>query len=263
LAASLEKSKTLVAIDALQARLARELKRSIAEEVAAPLRVSPLPPYPVPYREFGLGLSNPTFLVVFAAREFGGEMCLEISPQLAYLLIEQMLGGGGAEPLVPQRPFTRVEARLIERVAQRVLDCLGIAWGLDPPIQLYLKQLVADPSEVHLVPPEETVTAAPLEIYAGRHSGRLTVCLTASAVERIPVGGDEEAAGNQPVVLAALLAETTLKLADLLTLQPDDIITTELPADGDVTLLVGDRPAFLGQLVKFRGKRAVAITRRV
>ena len=63
--------------------------------------------------------------------------------------------------------------------------------------------------------------------------------------------------------LVAVLAETMIKVADLVTLQPDDIITTELPADGDVTLMVGDRAAFVGQLVKFRGKRAVAITRKV
>ena len=56
------------------------------------------------------------------------------------------------------------------------------------------------------------------------------------------------------------LARTSIKMSELLGLQPGDIITTEKQTSGDVFVEVEGKQKFRGQLGQFRGKRAVRIT---
>ena len=66
---------------------------------------------------------------------------------------------------------------------------------------------------------------------------------------------------NAPVEMRAILAQTTIRLNDLMSLQPGDIITTDKECDRDVLLQVEGRNKPPRQVGRFRGSRAVRITR--
>ena len=66
---------------------------------------------------------------------------------------------------------------------------------------------------------------------------------------------------NAPVEMRAFLAQTTITLNDLLSLQVGDIITTDKAIERDVLIQVEGRNKFLGQVGQFRGSRSVRITR--
>ena len=259
----------LSAIESIGQLFALGLARVLSDELHARIEGRALPAFQLPYHEFRLTVSSPTFLAVFGAREFQGQLCLEITPRLGYLLIEKMLGGGDGEPLAPKRSFTPIELRLIQRLIERALEQLSAAFAEHAAATLYLQQTTSDPGSVHIVPEDEWVGVVPVEIYCGRHGGRMTVCVPQCAMERIagaPTAAAAAAADEDkgPQTLTALLSETTLKLSELMTLQPGDIITTDLPTTSDVMLVGEDGRAVLaGQLVKFRGHRALAVTRRV
>ena len=61
--------------------------------------------------------------------------------------------------------------------------------------------------------------------------------------------------------VTAVLADTTIKLRDLMHLQAGDIILTEKPATSPLTLTVGDRRKFIGHLGQFKGSRAFKVRR--
>jgi flagellar motor switch protein FliM len=61
--------------------------------------------------------------------------------------------------------------------------------------------------------------------------------------------------------MTALLAETTITVADLRSLEVGDLIMTEKPASSPVTVHVGEVPKFLAQLGRHKGNRAVKIVR--
>jgi flagellar motor switch protein FliM len=63
------------------------------------------------------------------------------------------------------------------------------------------------------------------------------------------------------VELRAFLAQTTIRLNELLALQPGDIITTEKEAGREMLVQVEGRNKFLGQIGQYRGGRAIQITR--
>jgi flagellar motor switch protein FliM len=58
---------------------------------------------------------------------------LEVSPQIAFPIIDRMLGGSGREWYVPNRAMTAIERRLLHRVAQAAAAGLGRAYPAPPP----------------------------------------------------------------------------------------------------------------------------------
>jgi flagellar motor switch protein FliM len=67
---------------------------------------------------------------------------------------------------------------------------------------------------------------------------------------------------NAPVEMRAFLAQTTMKLSELLMLQIGDVITTEKPIERDVLIQVEGRNKFLGNIGLLRGSRAIKINRK-
>jgi flagellar motor switch protein FliM len=59
----------------------------------------------------------------------------------------------------------------------------------------------------------------------------------------------------------AFLAQTTIKLQDLLSLQAGDVITTDKGVERDVLIQVEGRNKFVGQVGQLRGNKSVRITR--
>jgi len=59
----------------------------------------------------------------------------------------------------------------------------------------------------------------------------------------------------------AVLADTTMKLSDLMNLQPGDLVLTEKPASSPLALTIGGRRKFIGHLAQFRGNRAFKVKR--
>ena len=64
-----------------------------------------------------------------------------------------------------------------------------------------------------------------------------------------------------PLEIRAFLAQTTIRMNELLGLQVGDIITTEKECDREVLLQIEGRNKFLGVIGQFRGSRAIRITR--
>jgi flagellar motor switch protein FliM len=67
--------------------------------------------------------------------------------------------------------------------------------------------------------------------------------------------------GNAPLEVRAFLAQTTIRLNDLLSLQVGDLITTDKESTEDVLIQVEGKKKFLAQVGQFRGKRAIKLTR--
>jgi flagellar motor switch protein FliM len=61
--------------------------------------------------------------------------------------------------------------------------------------------------------------------------------------------------------LQAFLAETTITVSDLLSLQPGDIIPTDKPANAELILQAEGRNKFAGRLGRHKEFRALKISR--
>lgn len=233
------------------------------------------------YSEFIHSLPNPTCFNLLKAEQLDGQLCLEISPLIVYPVIDRLLGGSNADLFIPQRPLTQIEQRLVQRITDRATHFLSEAWTNLTPVTFSVQDFESNPQLVQIVPPNETVVVVGFELKMGNRAGTMSLCIPYNVIEPImgklsnqswfsyqKKGGQEDGArkltrnvGQAPVEMRAFLARTTIRVEDLLSLQPGDIITTEKPCTSDIFVQVEGRNKFHGQIGQLRNNRAIRITR--
>ena len=233
------------------------------------------------YSEFIHSLPNPTCFNLLKADRLDGQLCLEISPLIVYPIIDRLLGGSNADLFIPQRPLTQIEQRLIQRITDRATHHLSEAWTNLTPITFSVCDFESNPQLVQIVPPNETVVVIGFELKMGNRAGTMSLCIPYNVIEPIMgtlaaqnwfsyqrKGGQEDHlrrlttnVSNAPLEMRAFLAQTTIKMSDLLNLQPGDLITTEKDCGREVLIQVEGKNKFLGKPGKFRGNRSIQISR--
>lgn len=268
------------ALEALHEGFGRNLGAALSGYLRTIIEVGVAKIEQLTYSEFIHSLPNPTCFNLLKADQLDGQLCLEISPLIIYPIIDRLLGGSNAELFIPQRPLTQIEQRLVQRITDRATQHLSEAWSNLTPVKFSVEESESNPQLVQIVPPNETVVVVGFELKMGNRAGTMSLCIPYNVIEPIMgllaaqnwfsyqrKGGHEDHlrkltrnVNNAPVEVRCFLARTTIKLDDLLSLEPGDIITTEKDLEGEVFVEVEGRQKFLGRVGQFRGKRAAQIT---
>lgn len=270
------------ALEALHEGFGRNFGAALSGYLRTIIEVSVAHIEQLTYSEFIHSLPNPTCFNLLKSEQLDGQLCLEISPLIIYPIIDRLLGGSNADLFIPQRPLTQIEQRLVQRITDRAMHHLSEAWSNLTPVTFQLHDFESNPQLVQIVPPNETVVVVGFELKMGNRAGTMSLCIPYNVIEPImsllaaqnwfsyqkkPNQEDFQRKLTKNVQGArvearAFLAQTTIKLSELLNLQVGDIITTEKPRDRDVLIQVEGKNKFLGQIGQFRGSRAIRITRR-
>ena len=269
------------ALEALHEGFGRNLGAALSGYLRTIIEVSVAHIEQLTYSEFIHSLPNPTCFNLLKAEQLDGQLCLEISPLIIYPIIDRLLGGSNADLFIPQRPLTQIEQRLVQRITDRATHHLSEAWSNLTPVTFSVCDFESNPQLVQIVPPNETVVVIGFELKMGNRAGTMSLCIPYNVIEPIMgtlaaqnwfsyqrKGGQEDHVrrltrnvNSAPVEMRAFLAQTTIKLNDLLTLQEGDVITTEKDCSRDVLIQVEGKNKFLGQVGQLRGNRSVRITR--
>jgi flagellar motor switch protein FliM len=214
------------------------------------------------YDEFLSGIVEPTACIVLrttapeSPRAREALVWVEVALPVAYVLIDSLLGGGG-ETLVPDRPLTSVEQRLLLRLGNAAGESLTRAWPVSPAarFQAQLPRLSQQSS-----PPcrnEDPVWVLAFQITVGGRLGRLRVSLPAGLVPEALLAGN---ALGGPLELTAATEDVVISREELDRLAVGDIITTDTATDGEVIVRVAGIPKYRARLGRCDGHRAVTIT---
>jgi flagellar motor switch protein FliM len=268
------------ALEALHEGFGRNLGAALSGYLRTIIEVSVAHIEQLTYSEFIHSLPNPTCFNLLKAEQLEGQLCLEISPLIIYPIIDRLLGGSNADLFIPQRPLTQIEQRLVQRITDRATQHLSEAWSNLTPVKFTVEEFESNPQLVQIVPPNETVVVVGFELKMGNRAGTMSLCIPYNVIEPIMgvlaaqnwfsytrKGGQEDHlrrltrnVNNAPVDMRCFLARTTMKLNELLSLQPGDIITTDKGIAGDAFAEVEGKHKFLGQIGQYRGKRALRVT---
>jgi flagellar motor switch protein FliM len=269
------------ALEALHEGFGRNFGAALSGYLRTIIEVSVAHIEQLTYSEFIHSLPNPTCFNLLKADQLDGQLCLEISPLIIYPIIDRLLGGSNADLFIPQRPLTQIEQRLVQRITDRATHHLSEAWSNLTPVTFSVHDFESNPQLVQIVPPNETVVVIGFELKLGNRAGTMSLCIPYNVIEPIMgvlaaqnwfsyqrKGGQEDHVRrltknvqNAPVDMRAFLAQTSISLNDLLSLQPGDIITTPKECSQEVLIQVEGRNKFLGLIGQFRGSRAIRITR--
>ncbi|MEE2894825.1 MAG: flagellar motor switch protein FliM [Planctomycetota bacterium] len=230
------------------------------------------------YSEFINSLPNPTCFTLLNCEPLDGQFCMEISPLIVYPFVDRLLGGNNKGMVIPQRPMTSIEARLVRRILQLGLASLTEAWTDVQEMRFGIGAMESNPHLVQIVPPNEVVVVIGFEVKLGGRAGTMSLCMPYNVIEPVMealnaeswlVTGRGDASSADPAIVSRLhtsamqveatLAETTITLSELGRLEVGDLITTDRLAHEPVTVSVEGRPKYEAVLGQHRGQRALRI----
>lgn len=232
----------------------------------------------LPYDEFIRSIPKMTILNVFEAEPLEGRMVLEVHPNVAFAMLDRLLGGAGTSP-TKINALTEIETIVMERIFSRAFESLQEAWKTVVDLSPRLEALETNPQFMQIVSPNETIALISLSTKIGDTTGMINLCIPHVVIEPImprlsvhhwfvsqkKTSAPEEMMALQsrlhkaklPVI--AELGSSQISVREFLSLNAGDVITLNRSVEDPLHIRIGERLKFFGSPGTTRGKLAVQI----
>ncbi|KAA6452857.1 flagellar motor switch protein FliM [Bacillus swezeyi] len=232
----------------------------------------------VPYEEFIRSIPNMTILNLFEVRPLEGRIMMEINPTIAYTMMDRVMGGIGASHNKIDS-MTEIETKIMSNLFESCLTNYKDAWESITEIEPEMSDFEVNPQFVQMVSPNETVVVISLNTQIGDISGVINLCIPHVVLEpiipklsvhywmqsdRIEPKPEETKSIEKRIMTARIpivaeLGSSELTIEEFLNLEIGDCITLDKSVAEPLTVLVGDKPKFLGQAGRMNRKTAIQI----
>jgi len=235
------------------------------------------------YYEFMNSLPEPVILGIMDFQPLDGKIIVEIAPNIAYAMIDRVLGGTG-RTVEEVENFSEIELALMDRILRQIASLLQESWDNVVSISPKLERIETNAQFAQIIAPNETAALVTLLLKIGEVEGMINICIPHVTIE--PIGEElttkfwfsnerreKESQEDQEsleilrshiesvkVPLTAILGESVITVNDFLQLQVGDIIQLDETTEEPVKILVGDITKFHGKVGLRHNRLAVKIT---
>ncbi|MDI3316504.1 MAG: flagellar motor switch protein FliM [Bacillota bacterium] len=235
----------------------------------------------VSFEQFLGEIVEPAIIGVVGAEEWRGEAVMSLDPQVAFGLIDRLLGGAGEESY-RVRTITEIEQALLLRLFRDLVQSWQEAWESVTPIHASLAALESNPLLAQVAPPGDMAVRLLVGLRLGRLEGFLRIGLPYTSVaplmpalsaERWLTREGESLVHRQeemrsvlrrvPVEMTALLGHAHLKLRDFIQLEVGDVILLDQRVGAPLQVTVAGRPKFVARPGQVGHHLAVEIVARL
>lgn len=236
----------------------------------------------VNYLDFIETAQSPAVVSLLSLKPLSGRGLLVLEPQMAFALMDRMLGGPGIPP-EQIRELTEIEKGLIERVITIVLKCIEESWRTLLPLKPELEMIMGSNILGQIALPEDRLMVARFRITCRDITGNLEFGIPATALDPVlsklnaqqlflGVHSDTDTVYAQDIQhslesseleVVALLGHATVNVGDLLDLQVGDLISLDQTANSDLDILVDSQSKFRGRPGQIGRRLAISITQLV
>jgi len=136
----------------------------------------------LPYDEFIRSIPKMTILNIFEADPLEGRMVLEVHPNVAYAMLDRLLGGTGASP-TKINALTEIENIILERIFSRALETLQEAWKTVADVFPSLEALETNPQFIQIASANDTIALISLSTKIGDTTGMINLCIPHVVIE--------------------------------------------------------------------------------
>lgn len=258
---------------------ARLLTSYFSTQLRAFVQISVVSVEEFSYEEFIRNVEKKSILGVFKAPPLQGSMVMELTPDVAYVMFDRLLGGQG-KIVNTSGDLTEIEISVIQRIFTKALNSFQEAWTSVVKLTPELKEIEVNPQFLTMSPRNETVIMVALHTKIGDIEGIINICLPHIALERVlpklsarhwlanqkqmiekhEVEALEKKVQSTRLDVRAVLGRASIDLGDFLNLKNGDIIRLNESYRDPVTLLVDEKQKFLAQPGVSKGRMAVQIT---
>ncbi|GAA0365123.1 flagellar motor switch protein FliM [Bacillus horti] len=236
----------------------------------------------LPYDEFIRSIPKMTILNVFNADPLEGRMVMEVNPNIAFAMLDRMLGGQG-NGLNNISSLTEIETTVMERMFIRALQSFEEAWKSVLDLNVELDVLEINPQFMQIVSPNETVAVVSLSTKIGESTGMINFCMPHVTLEPIipklsahywlstqkkirePQEKEEleKRVRKTKLPVIAELGHSTINVQEFTQLTKGDVIRLNESIGDQLCIKVGHKPKFLAQPGTYKGRVAVQVTEKI
>ncbi len=233
----------------------------------------------VTFSEFSNALSSPVILSIVNFAPLPGNILMELSLNIGYVIIDRMLGGQGTA-LERTKDFSEIEMAILEKILVVCMQLLREPWKNVVEINPVLDRIETNPQFAQIIAPSDMIEIITLNIKIGEVEGMMNVCLPYFTLEdimdnlntkfwysTIHEASDEDyeehlesLVKRVSVPIRALLGTSSISVNDFMNLQLGDIIRLDSEINGDLTVYVGNIKKFTAVPGSSKEKYAVQVT---
>ena len=229
------------------------------------------------YAEYLQGLTDPTALFTLSMSPLPGVAAIELSPSVAFPVIDRLLGGVGQDMEEP-RAVTEIEQRILEGFLKVVTDDLRTTWKPLAELDLQVLGRETRPQMLQIVAPNEAVLTVVFQVQIAEARGTMSLCLPAITLEPVIQNLNQsvysrsrevppeqtrallDIVANVRFPVAAELRGTKAAMDDLMNLSPGDVLRLDHRVNQAVEVSVGGVVKFHGDLLAQERRTVVNIT---
>ncbi len=232
----------------------------------------------IPFEEFIRSIPNMTLINIFEVAPLEGNILMEVNPNIAYTMLDRLMGGVGESPNKVNE-LTEIETKILMSLFERSFDNLREAWSGLVDIDPYLAEMEVNPQFLQMISPNETVVVISFNIIIGESSGMINICIPHIVLEPVVPNlsvqywmqtDKKEPTPEQSRVLQkrirkaelpiiAELGQGKMTIEELLYLEVGDVISLDRKIDDPLVVKVGDLPKFTAQPGHLKSWMAVQI----
>jgi flagellar motor switch protein FliM len=207
----------------------------------------------------------------------GEQGVIDIGRELAYYLVDRLFGGG-SDPTILDRAMTPIERLAVRVVAERVMALVQEIWEDHVELELGLSGFESIPEIIQAAAREAPVLVANIDASFAGTTSLISVCLPLSVLEKFFVMGNGRSTAHTPrreppgqriitegalrqtrVEVSARLPDFRLSMRDIAGLTSGSMLSTGIPVDSAVNLLVGNQARFKTAAGRVGRKLAVRV----
>jgi len=232
----------------------------------------------IPFEEFVRSIPNMTLINIFEVPPLDGNILMEINPNIAYSMMDRLLGGTGSSYNNVDN-LTEIEQKIMMNLFERSFDNLREAWDNIAEIDPMLVELEVNPQFLQMISPNETVIVISLNTIIGETTGMINICIPHVVLEPIIQNLSvqywmqsnvkatspeqtkllENRVKQAEIDIIAELGSASITIEDFLYMNIGDVIQLDKKIEDPLLLKVGNLPKFTVQPGKLNKKMAVQI----
>lgn len=255
-------------LEASHEQLAQAVQGWVSGRLRAPFAVDLESVSQLVYADFTGALPDAGAFFLYDVDGTPGAVALvSIDPQIAFVLIERLLGGGGISE-IPDRALTPLERVVMRIVTDRIVKELSSVWQDHVRLELTWARSESAPELLEMAGRDDDVLVTTLAVGFGERSGAIRIALPFPVLESffsrgpvrrsasVSVSAEDRADERRRVealvlqasaVVSARLPGVRLPLRTLSNLGPGDVLATGIPATAPVEVHVAGSRRFVAR----------------
>jgi len=235
------------------------------------------------YSEYILSVSNPACLYTFGIKNSDIKGILELSAELAIILVDRLLGGVG-QGTKQTKVITPIEQKVLQVVVERIMLDLKKGWQIIGSFDFQAERFESDIDFAQITSQSESVLLISLEILIAEQSYMMNLCFATYAFDAIlsklssqkfssirPV--KYEGTSSEEIITNHLyktllpvnvqFGKAKISVKELMDLEKGDILKLETSISEEQIVQVGNKKFFYGRTGVLNKHKAIKITRKI